>query len=64
MNQMATRTSNSKKLFFCCMYFYKQYNIFVKNTKSSTSEQSQGRVSIASIRVQINESDGNQNIKF
>ncbi len=46
------------------MYFYKQYNIFVKNTRSSTSEQYQGRVSIASVRVQINESDGNQNIKF
>ncbi len=64
MNQMATRTSNSKEPFFCCMYFHEQYNIFVKNTRSSTSEQSQGRVSIASIRVNINESDGNQDIKF
>ncbi len=41
MNQMVTRTSNSNEPFFGCMYFYKKYNIFLKNTRSGTSEPSQ-----------------------
>ncbi len=42
MNQMVTKISNSKEPFFCCMFFYKKYNILLKNTRSGTSEPSQG----------------------